>query len=176
MMRRMPERAEKVLSYAQQRLWFLDQFEPDSDNDNVLLALRLRGEFSQWALQTALDALVARHEPLRTSFGSEQGRPVVQVHDALELPFQVVDLCHLDEPEREATAREHATALAREPFNLSQAPLLRGLLLRLGEREHVLVLSFHHIVVDGWSAGVLTRELGEVYAAAVRGEPVQLPE
>ena len=110
--KRMPEGAEKVLSYAQQRLWFLDQFEPGSDNYNVLLALRLRGEFSQSALQTALDALVARHEALRTSFGSVQGRPLVQVHDAVELPFQVVDLCHLVEPEREAAAREQATALA----------------------------------------------------------------
>src|SRR5207253_1115959 len=140
------------------------------------LALRLRGEFSHWALQTALDALVGRHEALRTSFGSEQGRPVVQVHDALELPFQVVDLSHLDEPEREIEARRQALALTSQPFILSQAPLLRGLLVRLAEHEHVLVLSFHHIVVDAWSVGVLTHELRALYAAAVKGEPAQLPE
>src|SRR5207302_1089804 len=87
-----------------------------------------------------------------------------------------IDLSHLDEAEREPAAHEQALSVAREPFNLSQAPLLRALLLRLDEHEHVLVLSFHHIVVDGWSAGVLTRELGEVYAATVRGEQAQLPE
>src|SRR6266446_2364582 len=125
--RRRPEGAEPVLSFAQQRLWFLDQFEPGSAEYNVPFGLRLRGELDEAALRRALEEVVARHEVLRTSFGAERGQPLLKVQEAVEVPFEVVDV------ESEEEAQRRAEELAREPFELSRAPLLRGLLMRLGE-------------------------------------------
>src|SRR5438105_2076936 len=155
-----PEGAEPVLSFAQQRLWFLDRFEPGGSEYNVPVGLRLRGELDEAALRRALEGVVARHQVLRTSFGAQRGQPLLKVHEAVEVPFEVVDVASEEEVQR------RAAELARRPFELDRAPLLRGLLMRLGERERVLVLSFHHIVTDGWSEAVFTRELSELYAGA----------
>ncbi|TMC08483.1 MAG: amino acid adenylation domain-containing protein [Chloroflexi bacterium] len=171
-----PADAEAVLSYAQQRLWFLDQFEPGSAEYNVPLGLRLKGALDEAALRRALDGVVARHRVLRTSFGAERGRPTLVVQERVEVPWQGVDLRELPAPERDAEARRLAEAEAAAAFGLDQAPLLRVLLLRLADDERVLVLNQHHIVTDGWSHSVLVAELGELYAAEVEGRAPALPE
>src|SRR6266545_1346775 len=174
--RRRPEGSEAVLSFAQQRLWFLDQFEPGSDEYNVGLGLRLRGELDEGALRRALEAVVERHRVLRTSFGAERGEPRLEVHGRVEVPWETVDLSGLPAEEAEAEATRRAAEEASRPFELGRAPLLRALLVRLGERERVLVVSFHHIVTDGWSQAVLERELGELYGAEVEGREARLAE
>src|SRR5215471_18021538 len=174
---RRPSGSEAVLSFAQQRLWFLDQFEPGGgEGYNSGFGLRLRGELDEGALRRALERVVERHQPLRTSFGSERGEPRLLVHERVKVPWQAVDLRQLGAGEREEEARRLAGELMGRPFDLSEAPLLRVLLMRLGEGERVLVLSLHHIVTDGWSVGVMTRELREQYGAEVEGRESRLPE
>ncbi|MFD5753100.1 amino acid adenylation domain-containing protein [Streptomyces sp. NPDC127033] len=159
------------LSFAQERLWFLDDFARDGVEYNVVSALRLTGDLDRDALLTAVSRLVARHESLRTTFDSVDGRGVQIVHDSVEVPLQTAAL-------------DDALAIAVSmPFDLRTGPLLRVLLADVSEQEHVLVLAMHHIVTDGWSMGVITRELSAFYTAAVRGEepgldvlPVQYPD
>ncbi|MEU0334314.1 non-ribosomal peptide synthase/polyketide synthase [Streptomyces sp. NPDC006193] len=161
--------APAPLSYAQQRLWFLDRFEPGSTEYTTLSALRLRGPLDTAALRTALDGLVARHETLRTTFAESGGEAHQVVH-----PPRPVDLPLEDLPDAAALdallEREAAT-----PFDLAAGPLLRARLARLAADEHVLVLAVHHIVTDGWSVGVLGRDLGELYAAALERRSPDLP-
>src|SRR5690242_21059877 len=126
---RRPADAAPVLSFAQQRLWFLDQLEPGSDEYLVLFGLRLSGELDEGALRRALDGVVARHEPLRSSFGAERGEPRLVVHERVEVPWQIV------ESGGEAETRRLASEFARRPFDLAQAPLLRALLVREGAGE-----------------------------------------
>ncbi|HVR96499.1 MAG TPA: amino acid adenylation domain-containing protein, partial [Thermoanaerobaculia bacterium] len=157
------------LSFAQQRLWFLDQLEPGSAAYNIPLAVRLSGELSAGALAEVFAGIVRRHEALRTTFTAREGRPV-QVIGPPRVELPVVDLSHVSEQEALRLAREEA----RRPFDLQRGPLLRLALLRLGDREHVLLLTLHHIVSDGWSMGVLLREIAALYAGAVLPElPVQ---
>src|SRR5256886_2016206 len=158
------------LSLAQQRLWFLDEFEPDSTEYHSPCGLRLIGELDVTALRAALDALIARHESLRTTFESVDGQGVQTVHPPFTVDLPVVDLS--DAPgELTAVLREE---LAR-PFDLRALPLIRALLVRLGEGEHRLLLTMHHIVTDGWSMGLISAELRALYSAEVRGEPAELP-
>ncbi|MYW18130.1 hypothetical protein GT039_21715, partial [Streptomyces sp. SID2955] len=157
------------LSYAQQRLWFLDRFEPGSTEFTTLSGLRMRGTLDIAALRTALDGLVARHEALRTTFAEHDGRARQIVHPPRRVDLPVEDLAGpaaLDA----LLDREAAT-----PFDLAAGPLLRARLARLGPDEHVLVLAVHHIVTDGWSGGVLARDLGELYAAALADRRPELP-
>ncbi|MFG7945303.1 amino acid adenylation domain-containing protein [Streptomyces cacaoi] len=157
------------LSFAQERLWFLEDFAPGSIEYNIAAALRLTGELDTEALRTALNALADRHEALRTVFGSRDGHGVQYIRAGGEVPVRVV------EPGAAGTAevlREEAV----RPFDLRTGPLVRVVLVRESVGEHVLVLSLHHIVTDGWSMGVITRELSELYAAAVAGRPAELPE
>ncbi|MBT2890617.1 non-ribosomal peptide synthetase, partial [Streptomyces sp. McG2] len=151
------------LSFAQERLYFLDDFARGGVEYNVVTGLRLTGRLDRAALASAVAGLVARHEALRTTFGTVDGRGTQVVHTALEVPVREVEL---DEALRLATA---------VPFDLRTGPLLRVLLAPVAEEEHVLVLAMHHIVTDGWSTGIITRELSELYAAAVRGEDAALP-
>ncbi|WP_234425521.1 non-ribosomal peptide synthetase, partial [Streptomyces kebangsaanensis] len=165
------------LSYAQQRLWFLDRFEPGSTEYTTLSVLRLRGPLDAGALRTALDGLVARHEALRTTFAEQDGqaRQVVNPPHRVDLP--VDDLTTA--PDARAALDALLEREAATPFDLAAGPLLRARLARLaaGEHaEHVLVLAVHHIVTDGWSLGVLGRDLGELYAAAHEGRHPDLPE
>ncbi|QWP75372.1 amino acid adenylation domain-containing protein [Lysobacter sp. K5869] len=156
------------LAPAQRRLWFLAQLGGAAAAAyHMPTALRLDGELDADALQAALDALAARHESLRTRFAAEDGEPV-QIVDAPGAGFALakIDLSGLDDAERDAAASAQADAEAAAPFDLAAGPLARGRLLRLGERRHVLLLTQHHLISDGWSVGVLVRELGELYAAA----------
>jgi amino acid adenylation domain-containing protein len=164
------------LSFAQQRLWFIDQLEPGSTTYNMPSALRLRGPLDPGVLERALGEVVRRHEALRTTFGESGGVPFQVVHPAAAARLEVTDLSSLAAGEREAEVRRLAREEAQRPFDLRSGPLFRTRLLRLGEEEHVLVLAMHHVVSDGWSMGVLFGELGALYEAFARGEASPLPE
>ncbi|MFP2903051.1 condensation domain-containing protein, partial [Corallococcus sp. 4LFB] len=164
------------LSFAQQRLWFLDQLQPGSALYNLPAAVRLTGRLDEQALRRTFQELVRRHESLRTTFHSVAGEPVQHVAASLELPLEVVDLQSLAQDAREAAVKGRVAAAIQQPFDLSQGPLLRTMLVRLAETEHVLVLVMHHIVSDGWSMGVLVREVTELYTAYSELRPSALPE
>jgi amino acid adenylation domain-containing protein len=163
------------LSFAQQRLWFLDQLEPGSAFYNIPLALRLQGALDAAALELALNEVGARHEALRTHFASHDGVPVQVISPAGRLALPFTDLSGLVEPERLEQARRRAHEEAQRPFDLSQCPLLRAELLKLDTDEHVLLLTLHHIVADGWSMGVLVREVTTLYEGYARGAEATLP-
>ncbi|HEV2763850.1 MAG TPA: amino acid adenylation domain-containing protein, partial [Pyrinomonadaceae bacterium] len=167
---------ELPLSFGQQRLWFLDQLEPGSFLYNVPVAVSLKGSLDLASLERALTEIVRRHEVLRTSFRNVAGRPVQVIAEAHDVRLEVEELSALPEGEREAAARRRASAETRRPFDLSTGPLWRVKLLRLGAEEHVLAVTMHHIVSDGWSMGVLVNEVTTLYRAFVNGEPSPLPE
>ncbi len=164
------------LSFGQQRLWLLQELEPQSVLYNVAAALRLCGRLDVPVLEASLASLVKRHEALRTRFGRIEGRPVQVIDDGTAWRLAHEDLSALPEAEREGEARRRSSEEARRPFDLSGGPLFRAQLLRLDERDHVLALAMHHAVSDGWSVGVLVRELRELYAAFAEGRPSPLPE
>lgn len=166
---------EAALSFAQQRLWFIDQFEPHSAQYNLPDVVRLRGTLEVEALTQALNDVIARHEILRTTFQNVEGRALPRVAPALTLSVPVVDLTDLPNSEGEAEALRLAEVEARRPFDLSRGPLVRATLLKLRADDHLALLTLHHIVSDGWSSGVLTRELAALYAAFVAGRPSPLP-
>ncbi|MEO6196445.1 MAG: non-ribosomal peptide synthase/polyketide synthase [Thermoanaerobaculia bacterium] len=173
---RVQRRGEPAPSYAQQRLWFLDQLEPDSPLYNLPTAVRLEGDLDVPALEGSLREIVRRHEVLRTRFPLRAGRPVQEIAPAVDLRLPVVDLEGLEPPRREAAARALARAEALRPFDLARGPVFRAWLVRLGRREHALLATLHHIASDGWSTGVLRRELGHLYQALARGGEPSLPE
>ncbi|HEY2762813.1 MAG TPA: amino acid adenylation domain-containing protein, partial [Pseudonocardiaceae bacterium] len=165
-------RAERTgplpLSSSQQRMWFLNKFQPEESEYNSALALRFRGAFDVSAMTDSLRELQHRHESLRTTFDEVDGRGVQVIQPAAELALPVV----------EAQPAELSSLLQSEfsrPFDLQRGPLLRPLVVRLADDDHVLLLSSHHIVIDGWSMGVLVEELSTLYNAAIRGESVDLP-
>ncbi len=170
-----PRTGELPLSFAQQRLWFIDQLQPGSSAYNIPTALRMRGPLDVGALEKAFISLAERHEALRTTFGVQDGEPVQVIHPLPHFPLPVVDLSTLPAAECEAEARRLATQEAQRPFDLARGPVFRALLLRLGEQDHVLIGTMHHIVSDGWSMGVLVRELAELYAAHSLGREPRLP-
>ncbi|TIP83642.1 MAG: non-ribosomal peptide synthetase, partial [Mesorhizobium sp.] len=163
-----------VLSFAQQRLWFLAQLDEGSTNYHIPLALRLRGELDRSAWQRSLDRLFARHEALRGVFVAPEGKPWVEVlpPDA-GLPMVEHDL--RDRPDAEAALLDLCHEEARTPFDLARGPLIRGRLIRMPDEEHVFLLTQHHIVSDGWSMGVLVRELRQLYRAFEAGQDDPLP-
>ncbi|WP_277961739.1 non-ribosomal peptide synthetase [Pseudomonas sp. RIT-To-2] len=158
------------LSFAQQRLWFLAQMEGGSSAYHIPAGLRLRGRLDQKALTQALDRLVARHESLRTTFVEQGEQGPLQRIASADIGFSL----HRVEASEEALAGIAAREAA-EPFDLSQGPLVRGRLVRLADDDHVLLLTLHHIIADGWSAAVLTRELGALYQAFCQGAGDPLP-
>ncbi|MGV9401417.1 condensation domain-containing protein, partial [Streptomyces sp. NPDC003668] len=163
------------LSFAQQRLWFLDRLTPDSAEYLVPTVLRVRGPLDVPALGTALSGLVARHEVLRTAFlADEDGTP----RQVISAPWQVDVTVHdlRAETDAETRAGEVLRAEATRPFGLDTGRLLRADVVRLADDDHFLLLMVHHIVSDGWSSGILARELRELYAAAVTGTEASLPE
>ncbi len=165
--RPVPREGVLPLSFAQERLWFLDQLQPGSPFYNLSAALRLAGDLDARALAAAFAEIVRRHEALRTTFPGTGGVPVQRIAPAAAASLPILDLSGLPDPEGEARRRvEELTAL---PFDLETGPLLRLALLRLGEREHVLLIAMHHIVSDGWSLGVLVAEGGALYRAFVEG-------
>ncbi len=167
---------EGPLSFAQERLWFLDRLEPDSPLYNIPVALRLTGQLDPAVLERSLAEIVRRHGALRTTFGEAAGEGVQSVAESLAFTLPTTDLRGLPEPEREALASRLATEDANRPFDLRRGPLLRARLLRLSETEWVLLLNVHHIVSDGWSMGVLVQESAALYQAFAEGAPSPLPE
>ncbi|NBD14559.1 condensation domain-containing protein, partial [Corallococcus silvisoli] len=158
------------LSFAQQRLWLLDQLQPEDASYNIPTALQLSGHLDVEALRHAFEALVARHEALRTTFNEHRGQPVQRVHAPNGWTLTVVDLTTVPDADRRDEAQRLAAAEARRPFQLATGPLLRTTLVRLGGEEHLLLVTMHHIVSDGWSMGVLVRELIALYAAFHEGQ------
>src|SRR5439155_5432359 len=171
-----PRGSSIPLSFAQQRLWFLDQLEPDSSVYNIFSGLRLKGPLDIGALEQGLNEIVRRHEALRTIFYVVEGQPVQIILPSLSLPLPVMDLSHLPEIEREAEVGRLANEEAQRPFDLCLGPLMRATLLRLNDADHVLLLTVHHIASDGWSKGVLFRELSVLYEAFTNGKPSPLEE
>ncbi|HEX8650921.1 MAG TPA: amino acid adenylation domain-containing protein, partial [Pyrinomonadaceae bacterium] len=160
-----PRDQDLPLSFAQQRLWFLQQLEPTGTAYNVPIAMRFKGRLNIAALERSLGEVVRRHEVLRTSFGNVDGQPVQIVAPARPLTLPVMDLSELHEEEREAEATRLSLEDFRQPLDLAGGPPLRAKLLRLSADEYVLLLTIHHIAVDGWSMGVLVREVAALYEA-----------
>jgi amino acid adenylation domain-containing protein len=180
-LQRVSREQDLPLSYAQERLWFIEQLEPGSATYNIAFALRLEGVLKRGGLRHSLEEMLRRHEILRTSFPMEQGVPVQRIAPSLELKLyeEEVDLSAAEgwaEAERRQEAQRLARAEAERPFDLAHGPLLRVKLLRLGEQEHVLVVTMHHIISDGWSTGVMVREFSRLYEAYTRGEGSSLEE
>ncbi|MFI8858083.1 non-ribosomal peptide synthase/polyketide synthase [Streptomyces prasinus] len=170
-----PRDTPAPMSYAQQRLWFLEEFAPGSGEYTTALALRLRGRTDVPALTAALRALVERHEALRTTFDTVDGHGVQHVHPAPEVPLTLHDLSAAAETERAARLEELLEAERARTFDLRRGPLLHAGLVRLSDEEHVLTLTLHHIVTDGWSTGVLTGDLAHFYRIQLGAEEGALP-
>jgi hypothetical protein len=166
------------LSYQQEQLWFLDQFQPDSDFYNVPLAWKLTGDLDVTTLGRSLLEVVRRHEQLRTCFVMDQEEGLRQkvVGEDLDVRLPVMDLRHVAAGEREKQAKKIIEEDGRKAFDLTQAPLWRGVLVRTEEREHVLGLTLHHILCDDWSLRILLSEWGKLYEAYGKGEESPLPE
>jgi len=163
-------------SFAQQRLWFLNQLVPGNPFYNVSANLRLVGPLNVPALEQTFNEIVQRHEILRTTFEMIEGELQQVIASSARVPLAIGDLQALPASERQAVAAQRALAAAQQPFDLSAGPLLRVQLLQLDATDHLLLLNLHHIVTDGWSMGVLIRELGALYSAFNAGKPAPLPE
>lgn len=164
------------LSFAQHRLWFFDQAVPANVVHNLSSVLRLRGALNLVALEQSLNELILRHEALRTTFPAINGRPRQLINESASLRLNVTDLSHLPDTLREAEALRLAEEEGHRPFDLSQGPLLRVSVLRLGREDHVLVFTMHHIISDGWSQGIIVREVSELYRSFLTGTRANLPE
>ncbi|HEY0601395.1 MAG TPA: amino acid adenylation domain-containing protein [Herpetosiphonaceae bacterium] len=162
------------LSFAQQRLWFLNQLVPDNAVYNISQAVRLIGALNVATLERSINAVIQRHGSLRTRIVTRDGQPAQVVSPELKLALRVVSLEQLPEPEREAELWRQTDADAQQPFDLAHDPLIRAALLRLSRHEHVLLITVHHIVSDGWSLGVLVQELAALYEAFAHGRPSPL--
>jgi len=173
---RLADRHASPLSFAQEKLWLLDQLEPGSPIYNRPLALRLTGLLNESALRQAVQTILDRHEVLRTCFKVRDGQPEQVISSSLALDMGVVELSQLASTEREARARRLATEEALRPFDLARDPVLRATLLRLGAQEHVLLLIFHHIAFDAWSARVFVDEFANLYRALSTGTSPALAE
>ena len=162
------------LSFAQERLWFLDRLETSSTEYNMSQALRLRGELDVSAIERAIDALVERHEILRIHFGEHEGEPYQIVAPRLRIPLEVEDLSGLPEDLRQEAIQAALRRESQKPLDLSAGPLLRMGLLKLGPQDHILHWTCHHAIFDGWSAGVFNAEVSILYAAFSEGRPANL--
>ena len=167
---------EIPLSFAQQRLWFLDQLEPGSVVYNVPAAVHLDGKLDVDALERGFNEVIRRHEVLRTTFAEVDGSPVQRISPWLSLNVVKLDLSSLPGPRRDSELNHVVLGEAQLPFDLSQGPLIRVKLVKLDEQEHVLLVSMHHIISDGWSIGILIKEMGALYESYGRGEEPGLEE
>jgi len=166
------DRSGLPLSFAQERLWFLDQLDPGSSLYNIPSAVKLSGKLDTPALQQALDKVIARHESLNARFQTEDREPLIALERAPNHPIQHHDVRNQDQQSREATL----VGLCNEPFDLANGPLLQAHLLRSGDDEYILLLVVHHIVSDGWSLGILMRELAALYGEQTGAADAQLAE
>jgi amino acid adenylation domain-containing protein len=175
-LRPIPRDGDLPLSFAQQRLWFLDQLDPANIAYNNPYAVRLSGALDHHALERSLSEIVRRHEVLRTTFTTRQGKTVQVINSSEPWVLELRDLQALPDEEREAEARRLAFEEAQRPFDLQHGPLLRTNLLRLDQQQHILLLTMHHIVFDAWSIGIFLQEIGALYQAFVADQPSPLPE
>jgi amino acid adenylation domain-containing protein len=163
------------LSPLQERLWFMERFNAGVPVYNECEAVRLRGKLDAAVLEKALQAIVARHEILRSTIGPAAEKPSVVVHESWPLPLQKIDLRHLSEPEREREIERLLVDEPRRPYRLDAAPGIRATLIQAGPEDHVFILMMHHLICDWSSEGVFWRELSAFYRAFLRGEPAGLP-
>lgn len=162
-------------SYAQQRMWYVDQLEPGNPAYNVPWALRLRGVLDLRALQQSLDDVIKRHEILRTTFPVHEGTLRQKISPACWNPIELVDLRNWNREDREREMQRRVNEEANRPFDLNSGPLLRAVLLRLEDQHHVFTFTMHHIICDGWSMSVLIQEFAACYHARVREQVPDLP-
>jgi fengycin family lipopeptide synthetase B len=171
-----PRDSAPPLSFAQQRLWFLNQLIPNNTAYNIFTAVRLRGPLHVRTLERCFNEVIRRHEALRTSLAIVDSQPAQLIAAALALAIPLVNLCRVVAAEQDALVHHLASQEAQTPFDLARSPLVRATLLLLGERDHVLLLTMHHAISDGWSMGILIRELAVLYEAFSSGKPSPLPE
>ncbi len=164
------------LSFAQERLWFIHQWNPKNPANNISLTIRIHGPLDLVVLLKSCAEIVQRHEPLRTTFATIEGNTAQIVAPTPPLVFTLVDLEQLAASEKETLVPQLVREEGRQPFDLTTGPVYRAVMLRLDEQEYVLVLTTHHIVTDGWSLQVLVRELGAAYGAFTTGTPLHLPD
>ncbi|HEX3252554.1 MAG TPA: amino acid adenylation domain-containing protein [Pyrinomonadaceae bacterium] len=164
------------LSFAQQRLWFIDQMEPGNPFYNIVAAMRIKGLLNYAALDKSVTEIVRRHEILRTTFSSVAGQPMQVTHPPFAWSVPIIDLTDVDKDQREAQAQQLAQSEAQQTFDLSRGPLFSMKLLRLDEDDHTLLVTMHHIISDGWSIGVLNREVVTLYQSFAKGVESPLPE
>ncbi len=167
---------ELPLSFAQQRLWFLSQLEGETAAYNIPLMLRLRGKLNEQGLRRSLSRILRRHEVLRMRVEEVDGRPLQIIEEIEQIELGIIDLREEEEADREREASAIAEREVKRGFDLSRGGLIRGMVIRMGEEDQILLLNMHHIVSDGWSMGILVRELKEMYRGEVRGEEVKLEE
>jgi amino acid adenylation domain-containing protein len=175
-MERVPRDSNLPLSFAQERLWFIDRLRPGLTAYNIFGAVRMRGQLDVPVLERSFSELIRRHEVLRTTFTESAGRPAQVIRPAADLPIPLVDLREVPAPQRGVLAQRLGNEEAERPFDLSRGPLIRGVLLRVADDDHLLAVTAHHIVYDVWSREIVIRELGILYEAFWHGRPSPLPE
>ncbi|BAY15303.1 amino acid adenylation domain-containing protein [Anabaenopsis circularis NIES-21] len=173
---RIEREANLPLSFAQTRLWLLEQLYPGNSTYNIFAAVKLSGDLNITALEQSLNEIITRHEVLRTTFSLVNGQVYQAIAPTLTLHLPVIDLCHVPVAERAAEVERLAIIESHCTFDLTQLPLLQCTLLHLDENEHIALLTIHHIVADGWSMGILIKELATLYTALCTGEIASLPE
>ncbi|MDP4191497.1 MAG: condensation domain-containing protein, partial [Bacteroidota bacterium] len=167
---------EYPMSSAQKRLWFLHQLDPQSSNYNIFSALCLKGEFDLYALEYSLNQIIKRHEVLRSVYSTKGNEPVQIILPSIEIKLPLTDISELDETAKQKRLQEILQTEANKPFNLSEGPLLRSEIIRLNENEHVLMLTMHHIIADGWSFNILISEIAALYKSNIFNTKTSLEE
>src|SRR6202021_2362234 len=163
-------------SFAQERLWFLDQLEPGTAAYNLVRAFRITGPLNEKALTSAIRAVIQRHESLRTIFERIEGEAKQSVLPDVDVQIPIINLTNCPESERKREALRIASEEGKKPFDLTRGPLFRSVLVQLGNNQYIMVLVMHHIITDGWSISILFRELARCYEDFVNGKESQLPE
>ncbi len=171
-----PRNGKIPLSFAQQRLWFLDKLEPNSAAYNIPFGMRIKGEINVDALRQALDSLIVRHESLRTTVATINGEAFLEIVSELKCDLPVIDISELGDGKRDEKVRALASEEASSPFDLATSPLFRTKLLKLKADEYVMLVTMHHVISDGWSLAVFFEELSEIYGGITQGVDIHLPE
>uniref|UniRef100_UPI0009B8455B hybrid non-ribosomal peptide synthetase/type I polyketide synthase n=1 Tax=Paenibacillus polymyxa TaxID=1406 RepID=UPI0009B8455B len=169
-------KAELPLSFAQQRLWFMQQLDPTHISYNVPITTQIEGALDADILERCLNEIIRRHETLRATFPSSNGKPVQHIQDSMFLKLERVDLRGEVNTNRKNLALKLVVQEARIPFNIASGPLIRSKLIRVEDESYILALNLHHLVTDGWSMGILGQEISILYGAFLTGEPSPLPE